>query len=286
MKNVSLSKDGRSLSFYSNFFSKKFEKTETTYISADREACIYNFKLKEDTHGPITITGCKNEVREMSIFPTNSPPLFSKIYPKGKVEEIVLPPVKDQIIFPEHLPNNKTKESGGKNVNNKKQTTNTPAQGSDNDHQASTKDSDEFAKHDNGRQTKHGDKNKKSSISTKESVEKPVDRSAERINKRRRQRKDNEKQTTSTTAQGSDKDHHANNKGSDEFEKHGNDGQTKIGDINKKSSTGKKLSVEKPALKTVDRSAKRIDKRQRQRTNMGKIHNADSLVSQEANSED
>ena len=36
----------------------------------------------------------------------------------------------------------------------------------------------------------------------------------------------------------------------------------------------------------MDRSAKRIDKRQRQRTNMGKIHNADSLVSQEANSED
>ena len=113
-----------------------------------------------------------------------------------------------------------------------------------------------------------------------------MDRSAERIDKRRRQRTDNEKQTTSAPAEGSDKDHQANTKGSDEFTKHDNDGQTKIGDIKKKSSTGKKQSVEKPALKPVDRSAERIDKRQRQRTNMGKIHNAHSLVSQEANSED
>ena len=122
MKNVSLSKDGRSLSFYSNLFSKKFEKTETTYISADREACIYNFKLKEDTHGPITITGCKNEVREMSIFPTNSPPFNGKIHSDGRVEEIVLPPINDKIIFADGLTNNKTKESGGQDPKNENQT--------------------------------------------------------------------------------------------------------------------------------------------------------------------
>ena len=362
VKNVSLSKDGTSLSLYSNFFSKKFKKTETIYISADREACIYNFKMKEDAYGPITITGCKNEVREMSIFPANSPPFFSKIRPNGKVEEIVLPPIKDEIIFPEHLPNNKTKESGGKNVNNEKQTS-TPAQGSDKDHQVNTKSSDELAKHNKGGQTKHRDRNKKSSTSTKESVEKPVDRSSEKIGKRGRQRTDNEKQTTSTPAQGSDKDHQsntkasdelakpdkggqtkhgdrnkksststkesvekpaqkpvdrsserigkrgrqrtdnekqtnstpaqgsnkdqqANTKASDELAKHDKGGQSKNGDENKKSSTGTKQSVKKPAQKPVNRSAERIDKRRRQRTDKGKIHNADSLVSQEANSED
>ena len=101
MKNVNLSKDGKNLSFDSTFFSNKFKKTETIYISSDREACIYEFKLKEDTNGPgLVITGCENEVREMSIFPTNSAPFYFKIYPNGKVEEIILPPTNDKTIFP------------------------------------------------------------------------------------------------------------------------------------------------------------------------------------------
>ena len=101
MKNVNLSKDGKSLTFDSTFFSETFKKTETIPETADNEACIYNFKLKEDTNGAgMVITGCENEVREMSIYPTNSAPFFGKIYPNGKVEEIILPPTNDKTIFP------------------------------------------------------------------------------------------------------------------------------------------------------------------------------------------
>ena len=40
------------------------------------------------------------KVRELSIYPTNSAPFFGKIYPNGKVEEIILPPNNDKTIFP------------------------------------------------------------------------------------------------------------------------------------------------------------------------------------------
>ena len=114
MKNVNLSKDGKNLSFDSTFFSNKFKKTETIYISSDREACIYEFKLKEDTNGPgLVITGCENEVREMSIFPTNSAPFYFKIYPNGKVEEIILPPKIDTPIFPDNLRTGGKERMGG-----------------------------------------------------------------------------------------------------------------------------------------------------------------------------
>ena len=113
MKNVNLSKDGKSLTFDSTFFSETFRKTETTYISADNEFCIYEFILKEDVNGRITITGCENEVREMSIFPTNSAPFYFKIYPNGKVEEIILPPKIDTPIFPDNLRTGGKERMGG-----------------------------------------------------------------------------------------------------------------------------------------------------------------------------
>ena len=185
-----MSKDGKSLSFYSTFFSKKFEKTETTFISAERDFCIYNFKLKDDAHGLITITGCKNEVREMSIFPTNSPPFNGKIHSDGRVEEIVLPPINDKIIFADGLTNNKTKESGGQDPKNENQT-NTPPKGPGT-HELDT--STETG-HGKGCQTKNGDRNEEGGTSTDVNPRKPVEpaeRSAERIDKRPRLRMDKE----------------------------------------------------------------------------------------------
>ena len=162
VKNLSLSKDGKSLSFYSTFFSKKFEKTETTFISAERDFCIYNFKLKDDAHGLITITGCKNEIREMSIFPTNSPPFNGKIHSDGRVEEIVLPPINDEVIFAD----------GTEEPDNSRETG-----------------------HDKSGQTKNGNGNEEGGTSTDVNPRKPVEpaeRSAERIDKRPRLRMDKE----------------------------------------------------------------------------------------------
>ena len=102
---VSISKDGKKLSFSANFDSPpglaKFETSaEVELLRADDKPCIYRYKSK-NSNDLIVVTGCENEIREMQIQHKNSAPFYGKIQRDGKVDEIELPPKVDEVVYPD-----------------------------------------------------------------------------------------------------------------------------------------------------------------------------------------
>ena len=99
-------KDGKKLSFSSNFDSpkgvsrSKFATSEAALLHADDKPCIYEYS-KKNSNDQIVVTGCENEIREIQIQRKNSAPFYGKIHRDGKVDEIEFPPKKDKVVYPD-----------------------------------------------------------------------------------------------------------------------------------------------------------------------------------------